>query len=113
MGGKVLMSSSVSACLLKTVRVKTYRLTSMHTEETIIALQKALMTPGVYRLQAPSLRQGRRHLLKLLASLAYYTNIACITSSARVPSGTNLYAQLTHAYAQAPGAYNISCFITE
>ena len=85
-----------------------------HTEHELIALQKALITPGVHAIQASSLRQGRKQLLTLLASLGCYTNMACITRSASViPQATNIYTHLTHAYAQIPGEYTLSCFIGE
>ena len=85
-----------------------------YTDKALIALQKALITPGVHRLQVNSLRQGRNQLFTLLASLNCYTSMACISTSFQTQTlRVNLYNQLAQAYRQEPSAYMLSCFIVD
>jgi len=57
------------------------------TENQVIALHKALLTPGFHNMQVNSIEEGRAILYTMLNALSYYSDLACLSlSDSALPS---------------------------
>lgn len=84
-------------------------------EYDILELQEIFLTYGLHSIKVPSISFGRDLVIRFLDSLHCYSNIACLSLSARPlrTSVVNLYEELGLSGALAHSHTNLETFLLE